>query len=70
MKIGDRVKWVGIQDPRAAPGFHGVVERIAHHDEDSLRVLWDERGTYTWERRKNLAIDEDYEEGSGVLAKV
>ena len=54
--VGSRVKWAGVQDPRCAPGFNGHVEKISYRDENSLRVYWDERGTYTWERRANLAI--------------
>ena len=54
ISVGDRVSWAGVQDPRCAPGFTGTVLAAAHHDPDSLKVHWAERGTYTWERRKNL----------------
>src|SRR5262250_2703090 len=49
MKIGDRVQWVGVQDPRAAPGYHGTIEKISYKDGNSIRVMWDETERYSWE---------------------
>lgn len=63
IESGARVRWAGVQDPRCAPGFKGVVLKIAYHDENSVKVLWDERHTYTWERRKNL----EYDSATGII---
>lgn len=55
--IGARVIWAGKQHPWCAPGYNGTVLKVAQHDENRVKVLWDERefGTlYTWERRANL----------------
>lgn len=65
---GMKVLWNGVQDPRCAPGFNGVVIKISHHDENSLKVDWKERGTYTWERRSNLKPAPDDESPALVLA--
>jgi hypothetical protein len=56
VNVGDKVIWTGVHDPRCAPGFNGKVEKIASKDSNSIRVFWDERGSYTWERRKNLSV--------------
>lgn len=59
---GTRVSWAGNQNRWCAPGYNGTVLKVAHHDENSLKVLWDERefGTlYTWERRANLKRKDD-----------
>jgi hypothetical protein len=46
--------------PNCRPGTVGTVLKTAHHDPDSIKVLWDDRppslGRYTWERRKNLTF--------------
>ena len=67
IEVGDKVKWAGVQDGRCAPGFHGEVEKISYRDENSLRVMWKERGSYTWERRKNLVFDDTGEQPALVL---
>lgn len=59
MNVGDKVVWAGQQDPRCAPGFNGKVEKIAGKDPNSIRIFWDERGSYTWERRKNLRVADE-----------
>lgn len=68
-----KVKWVGKQHPNCRPGTKGTVLKVAHHDPDSIKVLWDDRplslGRYTWERAKNLAVIDD--DGlAGVLAVI
>lgn len=58
MTEGTRVAWAGNQDPWCAPGYNGTVASVAAHDENQIKVIWDERhpwfGRYTFERRKNL----------------
>lgn len=57
MEEGTRVKWVGVQWPH--PGTVGTVLSVAEHDENQIKVLWDDRpkwqSQYTFERRKNLS---------------
>lgn len=54
MYPGARVVWAGVQNEHCAPGFNGTVLRVSAKDADSVKVRWDERDGYTWERRKNL----------------
>jgi hypothetical protein len=55
-----KVKWAGKQHPNCRPGTTGTVLKVAHHDPDSIKVLWDDRhpalGRYTWERSKNISV--------------
>jgi hypothetical protein len=56
----ERVGWAGRMHPNCRPGTIGTVLKVAHHDPDSVKVLWDDRppslGRHTWERRKNLTF--------------
>lgn len=68
MKQGNRVKWVGDQNPWCAPGYNGTVVSVSDQDPDQIAVSWDERdpdvvgghyrgwGIITRERRKNLGV--------------
>lgn len=81
MHPGARVKWVGDQSEWCAPGYTGTVLKVAHHDEDSLKIKWDEvlrpdgtvrewvaREAYTWERRANIEHADDDPAAALVLA--
>lgn len=79
---GARIVWTGNQNPWCAPGYNGVVLKVAHHDPDSFKIRWDRAvftiaqrqytapKRYTWERRANLRREDDGLAGVPALVAV